>query len=326
MCSTEQQAATTRTCTCTCNCECPSFVPNKARVNVNLSPDSVINLDHSGDPMLFESYWEEMGEKCSVVIPGWRSMSYFSNVDSLCWFLEPELADSIGRLHRAVGNAVTEDRHVVVGNGSLQLFQAALYALCSPGGPHPVSVVSAVPYYSSYPEVINLLQSRLYKWEGDAHAYNEEGPYIELVTSPNNPDGFIREPVVKQGRGGGPYEADAGKLIHDLAYYWPHYSPITRRADYEIMLFTFSKCTGHAGSRIGWALVKDKEIARKMTKFIELNTIGVSKESQLRAARILQVIHQDYHDLESPTKLNFFEYARCLMTERWYKLRELLHG
>ncbi|XP_057948981.1 tryptophan aminotransferase-related protein 2-like isoform X6 [Malania oleifera] len=252
MCSTEQQAATTRTCTCTCNCECPSFVPNKARVNVNLSPDSVINLDHSGDPMLFESYWEEMGEKCSVVIPGWRSMSYFSNVDSLCWFLEPELADSIGRLHRAVGNAVTEDRHVVVGNGSLQLFQAALYALCSPGGPHPVSVVSAVPYYSSYPEVINLLQSRLYKWEGDAHAYNEEGPYIELVTSPNNPDGFIREPVVKQGRGGGPYEADAGKLIHDLAYYWPHYSPITRRADYEIMLFTFSKCTGHAGSRIGY--------------------------------------------------------------------------
>ncbi|XP_057948982.1 tryptophan aminotransferase-related protein 2-like isoform X7 [Malania oleifera] len=202
--------------------------------------------------MLFESYWEEMGEKCSVVIPGWRSMSYFSNVDSLCWFLEPELADSIGRLHRAVGNAVTEDRHVVVGNGSLQLFQAALYALCSPGGPHPVSVVSAVPYYSSYPEVINLLQSRLYKWEGDAHAYNEEGPYIELVTSPNNPDGFIREPVVKQGRGGGPYEADAGKLIHDLAYYWPHYSPITRRADYEIMLFTFSKCTGHAGSRIGY--------------------------------------------------------------------------
>lgn len=89
------------------------------------------------------------------------------------------------------------------------------------------------------------MQSGLYKWDGDAHTFNKEGPYIEMVTSPNNPDGTCREAVVKRGD---------GKLVHDLAYYWPHYTPITSPADGEIMLFTVSKCTGHAGSRIGWVI------------------------------------------------------------------------
>ena len=99
-----------------------------------------------------------------------------------------------------------------------------------------------------YPEETDFLRSGLYKWGGDAYAYDKEGPYIEVVTSPNNPDGRIREAVVKSQFG------DQGKLVYDLAYYWPQYTPITRTADYGIMYFTFSKGTGHAGSRIGWDL------------------------------------------------------------------------
>lgn len=94
-----------------------------------------------------------------------------------------------------------------------------------------------------YPEVTDFLRSGLYKWEGDACKFDKDGPYIEMVTSPNNPDGFSREAVVNR---------DEGKLVHDLAYYWPQYTPITAPADYDIMLFTVSKCTGHAGSRIGY--------------------------------------------------------------------------
>lgn len=47
-----------------------------------------------------------------------------------------------------VGNAVAEDRYIVVGTGSTQLYQAALYALTFAGGPDPVNVVSAAPCYS----------------------------------------------------------------------------------------------------------------------------------------------------------------------------------
>lgn len=93
-----------------------------------------------------------------------------------------------------------------------------------------------------YPEVTDIVKSGLYKWEGDAYSFDKEGPYIELVTSPNNPDGSIRGPVVNRGD---------GKVVHDLAYYWPQYTAITHQADHDIMLFTFSKSTGHAGSRIG---------------------------------------------------------------------------
>lgn len=94
----------------------------------------------------------------------------------------------------------------------------------------------------SYPLITNFLKSGLYEWGGDARKFSKEKPYIELVTSPNNPDGSWRQPVVNGSQ---------GVLIHDLAYYWPQYSPISFAANHDIMLFTVSKSTGHAGSRIG---------------------------------------------------------------------------
>ncbi|KAF8408288.1 hypothetical protein HHK36_007437 [Tetracentron sinense] len=274
----------------------------------------VINLDH-GDPTMFERFWQKMGDKCTLVISGWQSISYFSDVGNLCWFLEPELGREITRLHQLVGNAVTEDRHIVVGTGSTQLLQAALYALSPPDASEPMSVVSSVPYYSSYQPLTNYLKSGLYKWAGDACSFNRDEPYIELVTSPNNPDGFMRQPVVNRS---------GGTVVHDLAYYWPMYTAITSPADNDLMLFTVSKCTGHAGTRIGWALVKDKEVAKKMTEFIVLNTIGVSKDSQLRAAKIIGVVSDGCQNLDNPDE-HLFQYGRRLMTERWKRLRDAVN-
>lgn len=98
----------------------------------------------------------------------------------------------------------------------------------------------------SYPSMCDYLKTALFKWGGDASKYEKEGSnYIEIVTSPNNPDGSLREPVVNRS---------GGKLLHDLAYYWPHYTSITAPADFDVALFTASKCTGHAGSRIGFVL------------------------------------------------------------------------
>lgn len=93
----------------------------------------------------------------------------------------------------------------------------------------------------SYPSVTNYLSSALYRWDGDASTFDGD-TCIELVCSPNNPDGSIRKTTVK---------AKYGKTIHDFAYYWPQHAPITEAANHDIMLFTVSKCTGHAGTRLG---------------------------------------------------------------------------
>lgn len=65
---------------------------------------------------------------------------------------------------------------------------------------------------------------------------------IEFVTSPNNPDGHLKKAVLQ-----GP----TVRAIYDHAYYWPHFTAITSPADEDVMLFTISKLTGHAGSRFG---------------------------------------------------------------------------
>lgn len=97
-------------------------------------------------------------------------------------------------------------------------------------------------YMQSYPTMSDYQKSGLYKWGGDAERYKKEGPYIEVVTSPNNPDGNVRRSVVNR---------TGGMLVHDLAYYWPQYTPISSPADHDLTLFTVSKSTGHAGIRIG---------------------------------------------------------------------------
>ncbi|XP_014490583.1 tryptophan aminotransferase-related protein 2 isoform X2 [Vigna radiata var. radiata] len=280
----------------------------------NSTREKVIDLDH-GDPIMYERFWRQMGDKTTITIPGWQSMSYLSDGSNICWFLEAEFATEVVRLHKVVGNAVTEGRHIVVGTGSSQLILAALYALSSPDAAQPISVVSAVPYYSSYPSMADYQKSGLYQWAGDAENFDKEGPYIELVTSPNNPDGYRRKSMVNRSQ---------GLLIHDLAYYWPQYTPISSPSDHDLTLFTASKTTGHAGMRIGWALVKDKEVAKKMTKFIELNTIGVSKDSQLRAAKVLKAVSESCEEENHKNVESFFKYSYNLMAQRWKQLREVV--
>ncbi|KAM3319147.1 tryptophan aminotransferase-related protein 2 [Capsicum chacoense] len=278
--------------------------------------EKYINLDH-GDPTMYQSYWKQMGDRTTIVISGWQSVSYFSDTKNLCWFLEPGFAKAVTRLHNLVGNAETANRHIVVGTGSTQLFQAVLYALCPSDAPDPISIVSAAPFYSSYPLITECLKSGLYKWKGYTNDFDKDEPYIELVTYPNNPDGSIRDAV---------FNGSGGILIHDVAYYWPQYTPISSRADHDIMLFTLSKSTGHAGTRLGWALVKDEAIAKKMVKFIEISSIGVSKDSQNRAAKTLDVISDTYEDAETSNESKrFFDFGYEEMAKRWRQLREAVN-
>lgn len=99
-----------------------------------------------------------------------------------------------------------------------------------------------------YKEQAEFFDSVHLKFEGDAFAWkNSERndnttQVIEVVTSPNNPDGKLKRAVL---------DGPNVKTIHDYAYYWPYFSPITVPADEDLSLFSLSKTTGHAGSRFG---------------------------------------------------------------------------
>lgn len=105
---------------------------------------------------MFEEFWFRNAANTITVILGYQRMSYFAQSKHV-WFMENELEVQIRELHRVVGNAVTEGRHIVVGTGSTQLFQATLYALTSSDQSKPTNIVSAAPFYSvSSPPVIPL--------------------------------------------------------------------------------------------------------------------------------------------------------------------------
>ena len=69
--------------------------------------------------------------------------------------------------------------------------------------------------------------------------------------------------------------------------------------------------------------MKDVEVAKRMVKFIELSTIGVSKDSQLRAAKVLEVVSDSSEQAGgSEYPESFFHFSHAVMTERWRLLRE----
>ena len=105
-----------------------------------------------------------------------------------------------------------------------------------------------LPFSQVYQIQTDFFNSVNFEFQGDASLWKTNNSdsstnVIEFVTSPNNPDGQLKKAVL-QG-------SSSVKAIHDHAYYWPHFTAIPAPADEDLMIFTMSKLTGHAGSRFG---------------------------------------------------------------------------
>ncbi|MCE5166956.1 hypothetical protein HAX54_031108, partial [Datura stramonium] len=283
---------------CECNAcftgpDCSVFIPN-----------CPVDAD-SGNPMFLEPFWKQNAGSSGIMVAGWHRMGYEFEDGSL---ISKQLENVIHKLHESVGNANTSNKYILFGVGSTQLLNAAVYALSHTAYS---SVIASAPYYPVYKSQTELLDSKKYKFSGDTSSWinkTRRNNFIEFVTCPNNPDGHLNKAVL-QGK--------FARHIYDLAYYWPHYTPIPSPMDEELMLFTLSKLTGHAGSRFGWAIVKDKGVYEKMVEYIDLNTYGVPRETQLRALKLLNVVLQG-------DRREMFLFAHTTMKSRWEKLGEIL--
>ncbi|XP_059292004.1 tryptophan aminotransferase-related protein 3-like [Lycium ferocissimum] len=133
------------------------------------------------------------------------------------------------------------------------------------------------------------------------------GDVFEFVASPSNPIGDLVSPVLV-----GPNV----KIISDRVYYWPQYTAIPVPANDDLMIFSFSKLTGHAGSRLGWAIVKDINVYNRMVQYINRADVEMSKDTLLRALTILKVV-------EEGDGKKFFNFARKVLRYRWEKLSHI---
>jgi L-tryptophan--pyruvate aminotransferase len=250
-----------------------------------------------GNPDFLIPYWEKLKPN-DLVVPQHSFMPYHKGRAI------PELHQAICHLHTDIGNAVVKDREIVVGHGATQVLIAAmwvwwdLYESCN--------FFIKPPYWFRLDKMAEMVSPDFGFTTMLDGEYTEEVKKLdyagEVVISPNNPDNSIRK-------------HELAWPIYDLCYNWPQYTePVKQNED--IMIFSLAKATGHAGTRIGWAIVKDPNVAEKMRYYIEMTTGGVSVEAQLRAERVIT-------DSTWWTEgQSVFAYGKLVLSNRWQTFRK----
>eukprot|EP00164_Ancoracysta_twista_P002537 GFYU01003381.1.p1 GENE.GFYU01003381.1~~GFYU01003381.1.p1 ORF type:complete len:459 (-),score=169.37 GFYU01003381.1:184-1560(-) len=286
-----------------------------------------------GQPMLAAQFWEQEVEKNKGVdvVPA-RFRAAYQYTDML-----PSLQAVVTKLHAVVGNAETEGRHFIAGAGATQLLGAAMYAsvqkLMREGKTENIKVFAKPPFYFGYPQYANTLV----KNTNFNSSFDLDGSRtVEMMTVVNNPTFEVNRAA---------YYKDSLK-IYDFAYYWPSYVKIDKKFDEDVMIFTLSKLTGHAGTRLGWALIKDKQFATDMKTFIAAETLTVqSVDAQMRGETILKALLAELTSspADSPVTANLstdeaafpvveaseqpqtklFEYIHTTLMSRWNDIHEL---
>ncbi|EGD79927.1 hypothetical protein PTSG_10209 [Salpingoeca rosetta] len=220
---------------------------------------------------------------------------------------------SIRELHTRVGNVDPTNYTLVLGAGGVQLIDAALYALTQGPNRHKtMHVFAEKPYYPHFRMASDLNPLTNWTDEGKRMCSEDPSSLIEVVTSPNNPDGRRMTPICPRAF-----------RITDYVYRWPHYAAAdTTLHGGDIMIFSFSKLSGYAASRIGWAFVRDPAVASIMSQYMWLQSTAPAVESQLRAAKSLQAIVASM-DAPITSNTNFFGYARAALADRWSRLHSV---
>lgn len=228
-----------------------------------------------GSPAFLKPYWAK------------NKLEIYQHVNNLNYQIgtDDKVKNSILDLHKLINNADINNKYVVVGNGATQLLRGLIKIL---GGP----VYANPPHFSRFPIFVKNLG---YSW--DKVIYN-----LLIKTLPNNPDNSIDKNLSDK------------KVVHDLCYNWPQYTEVSPYNE-EIMVFSLAKASGHASTRIGWCLLKDKNLAKKLENFIELDTAGVSIESQ---NLLISVIEDQKKDKEK-----VWEFGKKTLSSRWNEIKKL---
>jgi L-tryptophan--pyruvate aminotransferase len=234
-----------------------------------------------GSPAFLVPYWQKHKIKIDNI----------KRIKNYQYGSRRKLKRLIKETHKKIGNAETKNKHIVVAGGASQIL-LGLMCVLKELNPNTQYAWAEPPHFSRFPILADLAKL---KWINDELA-------VTIASNPNNPDSRTSDEI--------------GSSILDLCYNWPQYTNI-KKYDHPIMVFSLSKATGHASTRIGWAVIRDKVIAKKLENYIEVSTGGLSIESQIMAERILA------HQLT--TTETIFEYGRNVLSERWKEIEKRKH-
>lgn len=261
-----------------------------------------------GNPSCLESYW---ADKPWPQFEG-DTVTLYPNPEGDAW-----LKDEIKNLHQHVGN-VSDLRHyeVVVGNGASQLMQAALASFPEQGD--RTFVYAKPPHFPRFYDFVKMSGNQTFKFMPSLDFVTGERT-IEIVTMPNNPNNAQYGAVTKS-----PYK------IYDCSYLWPQYSG-ARLPDPQprIMVFSLAKALGLANLRIGWALVYDSQVAKKMRDFVEKQSGGLSAASaQMASAAILDQLNRFKDDTAIKAMGDVLEHRWLIIKDKFKDLKnvELLNS
>jgi len=276
----------------------------------------------SGQPFLFLEFWDKMAAngEMEVYTPINYRVPYQTDTvyggligpfreDQNSSFAQ-QLAQLIRRVHIKYGNVNMTNKHIVFGMGASQLQTASMVAYSKLKNEYPILLFDQLPYYFGYPTRCRGASSYHCEWYGGQEINESEiDRIVEIVTIPNNPDGWAPQRIYP--------EVDTYAL--DLVYYWPHFyqsnDEMEGMYDAPLSYFSFTKFTGHAASRFGWA-VADPSVASAMRSEISANLLALSVDNFRRAWTIFSFIEERGDE--------YFGYIRDRLKERWDELLEIL--
>ncbi|MFN4173881.1 MAG: aminotransferase class I/II-fold pyridoxal phosphate-dependent enzyme [Parachlamydiaceae bacterium] len=205
----------------------------------------------------------------------------------------PELENEVRTLHHLIApHQQIKDRELVFGLGATQIIHASLYALAlahsireNPPIEHktfisPLFATQQEPGYIEYGSLIEVMHLGLIKWLRWSEAESVDPKHLlEFITTPNNPDGAIHFK-----------KTNADYTLHDRVNHWPFFlnrdDSIISSETFEndmISIFSLSKILSFSGARLGYAFVKDPEMARFMRYYILMDTHGLVSDAQHHA-------------------------------------------
>ena len=284
--------------------------PNCTQYNASALVDA-----HRNFFLIWQDYFVSPGFPQSPALPASWAMPYQSvdgaglavpNSNAL-----PPLEQTIRATHKMAGNMNPDGKHLLVCSGARACLLAVLSALNTANAKKPLAapleVFARAPYWSLYPSMPGLAGNGAPtdgRWNASADPGHSST--IEILNHPNNPDGRSGVPLVK----------DKSRIICDLVFNWGWNHEEPADLGCEISVFSMSKATGHAGSRVGWVFLSDAALFEAASIYTIVTTGGVAVEAQARTNTVLSAV------LDSGGR--FFPEARALLEARWDQLGDVL--